>query len=243
VLSAAGIQTDATVKNDILRKYVAATGADGYRVVFSAGELDPDFGNRASIIAYAETTGTTSGPLPAGDGPFRATSPGDIKGGRYVSLLTGVDILASGSTKKATDSQPSPTFTISGAVLHPGTFDPAALQAMPASTATLTGTTYTGVDLWYLLNTVAGLKTAAGAHNPTLGMYVVATGSDGYQALISLGELDPGFGAKQDLIAYSAGGAALTTDGALRLIVPGEVKAGRSVSKLIDLEVFAAPTP
>jgi hypothetical protein len=81
LLNGAGIQVDAARKNDVLNKYVLATGSDGYKAVFSLGEIDPDFGNRASIVAYAETIGAASVPL-AEDGPFRVTSPGDVRGGR-----------------------------------------------------------------------------------------------------------------------------------------------------------------
>lgn len=86
LLDQAGIRVDAARKNDVLGKYVLATGADGYKAVFALGELKPDFGNRASLVVYAETTNGTSGAL-ASDGPVRVTAPGDVKGGRYVSAL------------------------------------------------------------------------------------------------------------------------------------------------------------
>lgn len=240
VLDGAGIKTNAAIKNDLLGKYVIATGADGYRAVFSTGELKPDLGNRATIVAYAETLNGVSAALPASDGPFRLTSPGDVKGGRYVSNLTRLDVRASGSTKAVTGGGVSPRFTISGAVLRPGSYDLAALQAMPAVTRSVGANAYSGVDLWYLLNTVAGINAPAAAKNPSLSMYVVATGSDGYQTLIALGEIDPGFGAKPDLVAYALDGAALTTNGFARLVLPQDQQPGRYVSNLVDLEVFVA---
>jgi hypothetical protein len=36
-------------KNDVLNRYVLATGSDGYKVVFSLGELNPNFGNRPDL--------------------------------------------------------------------------------------------------------------------------------------------------------------------------------------------------
>ncbi|MGO4811528.1 hypothetical protein AB4156_18350 [Cupriavidus sp. 2MCAB6] len=74
-----------------------------------------------------------------------------------------------------------------------------------------------------------------------LAMYVVATGSDGYKTPISLGEIEPGFGNQPVMIAYAMDGAPLTASGFARLAVPNDGKAGRYVSRLISLEVFAAP--
>ena len=239
LLSAAGIQVDATRKNDVLNRYVLATGADGYKAVFSLGEINPDFGNRASIVAYAETVSATSVPL-VDDGPFRVTSPGDVKGGRYVANLVRLEVRSSESAIATVGGGVSTQFTVSGAVLRPGTYDLAALQALPVVTRTVGTSVYTGTSLWDFLNTTVGLKTNAAVKNDSLGMYAVATGSDGYKAVFSLGELDPSFGNQPDLIAYALGGTALTTNGFARVVVPNDVKAGRYVSNLISIEVFAA---
>ncbi|MDF3837465.1 molybdopterin-dependent oxidoreductase [Cupriavidus basilensis] len=239
LLDGMGIQTDAAVRNDVLGKYVLATGADGYKAVFSLGELKPDVGNRASQVVYSETVNGAAAPL-AADGLLRATAPGDGKGGRYVSGLLRLDVRASGSAVAGTGGAPSSQFGVTGAVKQPAAFDLAALKALPAVTRTVGASTYTGVSLWNLLNTV-GLATNPAVKNDVLAMYVVATGSDGYKALISLGEIEPGFGNQPDLIAYEMDGAPLTTSGFARLVLPNDGKAGRYVSKLISLEVFAAP--
>jgi hypothetical protein len=238
-LNGAGLQLDASRKNDVLNRYVLATGSDGYKVVFSLGELNPDFGNEASLVAYAETTGGVSAAL-GSDGPFRITAPGDVKGGRYVSNLVRLDVRSSGSTIAAAGGGVSTQFTVSGAVLRPGTFDLAALQALPAVTRTVGASVYTGVSLWDFLNTTVGLATNPAVKNDSLGMYAVATGSDGYKAVFSLGEIDPGFGNQPELIAYAVNGAPLTGNGFARVVVPNDVKAGRYVSNLIAIEVFAA---
>lgn len=245
VLADAGLQTDASKKNDVLNRYVMATGADGYRAVFSLGELHPEFGNRASLVATGESLNGAVSPVPldATDGPFRVTAPGDVKGGRYVSNVVRIDARASGSTAAGTGGGVSNSFAVSGAVTKSVSFDLAALQALPATTQTVGGSSYTGVSLWTLLNTVTGLKGDATAKNPTLAMYAVATGSDGYKALVSLGEIDPGFGNRTALVAYSVGGAGLGSTGVARLVVPGDTKLGRSVSNLVAIEVFAAPAP
>ena len=242
LLDQAGIQVDAARKNDVLNRIVVATGSDGYRSVFSLGEIKPDFGNRASIVAYAETLNGSSAPLTT-DGPFRVTAPGDVKGGRYVSNLVRLDVRASASTVASVGGGVSTQFTVSGAVQRPGTYDLAALQALPTITQAVGASVYGGVSLWTFLNTTVGLATNPAVKNDGLGHYVVATGSDGYKAVVALGEIDPSFGNQPDLIAYQVDGAALTSNGFARLVVPNDIKAGRFVSNLISLEVFAAPAP
>ena len=238
-ISATGVQTAPGVKNDILDRYVLATGTDGYRVVYSMGELDPAFGNRADLVATQETIGGRTVPL-TGDGFARSTAPGDVKGGRYVSNLASLTVRASGSTVAATGGGPSKQFSVTGAVVNGMTFDLAALKALPTITETVGGTTYVGVSLWDLLNTTTGIVTDPAVKNDVLDKFVVATGSDGYKALISMGEIDPAFGDQPDLVAYEADGALLDTNGFARLVVPGDAKAGRYVSNLINLQVFSA---
>ncbi len=91
--------------------------------------------------------------------------------------------------------------------------------------------------------TSAGITSNPSVKNDTLGKYVVATGSDGYSVVFSLGELDPSFGDQPDFIAYLADGVPLTDSGFARLVVPNDVRAGRWVSNLISLEVFSVPEP
>lgn len=141
----------------------------------------------------------------------------------------------------ATARLPSTRLAVTGAVKIPLDLDLAALQVLPAGTAMLGAASYSGVDLWTLLDTVAGLKLAGDRMGASLSMYVVATGTDGYQAVLSLGELDPAFGARKVLVATSMNGTPLGANGMARLIVTGDVKQGRSVSNLASIEVFALP--
>jgi hypothetical protein len=120
-------------------------------------------------------------------------------------------------------------------------FDLAALQALPASTVTVGNSAHTGVSLWNLLNTQVGLKTDASVKNPLLSMYAVATGSDGYKAMVSVGEIHPSFGNRDALVDYAVDGALLDRNGMARLVVPGDARASRHVSNLVATEVFAVP--
>jgi hypothetical protein len=87
------------------------------------------------------------------------------------------------------------------------------------------------------LPTEAGIITDPGAKNDILNYYVLATGSDGYEAIFSLGELDPMFGGTgaPDLIAYMENGMPLDADGFARVVVPGDNFGGRYVSNLLAL--------
>jgi hypothetical protein len=89
----------------------------------------------------------------------------------------------------------------------------------------------------------AGLLTDPTIKNDLLGFAVVATGSDGYRAVISLGEIDPAFGNQPDLVAHGDTAGQLGpggSDGALRLVVPGDYAGGRYVSNLVSLQVIDA---
>lgn len=91
LLTTAGVVTDPAIKNDILHKEVVAIGSDGYRVVFSLGELDPHFGGQQVIVAYLQN----GQPLDASSGATRLIVPGDKAGGRDVSWLVALDVVGS----------------------------------------------------------------------------------------------------------------------------------------------------
>jgi DMSO/TMAO reductase YedYZ molybdopterin-dependent catalytic subunit len=240
LLNQIGITTNAAVKNDVLAKYVIATGSDNYRSLFAMGEVSPDFGNRGNEVVYAETLNGTSAALNSTDGPLRITAPGDVKGGRYVSNLLKLEVHTAVSTVTASGGGLSTQFQLSGAINKPATFNLAALQALPAVTKTVGTAMYTGVSLWDLIN-AAGIQTNAGVKNDLLGFYVIATGTDGYRVILSLAELSPDFGNQPDIVAYAQNGATLPGTGFARLVIPNDGKAGRYVSNLIALEVVSAP--
>ncbi|RTL44233.1 MAG: PEP-CTERM sorting domain-containing protein [Burkholderiales bacterium] len=245
VLDTAGIQNNAAVKNDVLNKYVLATGSDGYKAVYSLGELSPNFGNEKALIAYAEVVNGATVSLGA-DGFARTTAPLDLKGGRYVSNLSRLTVQGSASTQASSGGGVSTSFSVTGDVMQSLSFNLAALQALPQISRTVGSDTFTGVSLWGLLSNATGLATDPAVKNDVLGMYVVATGSDGYKALFSLGELSPDFGGQPDLIAFDRNGTGLGSNGFARIIAANDVKAGRWVSNLTSLEVFhavSAPVP
>jgi hypothetical protein len=247
LLADAGGVTTTTAKNDILSKYVIATGSDGYKAVFSLGEIDPAFGNQPVLIAYADTEGQL-GPN-ASDGLARMVVPGDIAGGRYVSDLVSLQVGTLPEPGPVGAGGISPQATLGGAVADPTIVTPATLSALNQSTtetatylagSSPTTDTYTGVSLWTLIQD-AGLLTDPSIKNDLLRFAVVATGTDGYRAIVSLGEIAPMFGNQPDLVAYADTGGQLGpggSDGALRLVLPGDQAGGRYVSNLVSLQVI-----
>ena len=69
--------------------YVIASAADGYRVVFSLAELDPEF-TGSKIMVVDRTNGQ---PLLADQGPFRIVAPNDLAGARSMRMLERIEVV------------------------------------------------------------------------------------------------------------------------------------------------------
>ena len=241
----------------LIEHYVLSTATDGYQVAYSLGELSPSFGGSPSpnqpLIAYAQKlNGATTALDDSTDGPFRITAPGDIRGGRYASNATKLEVGVPPSTplSGAKPGGQSTTVVINGKVKAARTFTVDDLKALTAKTATYNGTTYRGAGLYDLLNTTVGLTTSStGRNNAALSLYAVATATDGFRAVVSLGEIHPNFGNRPAIVAYETeGGAGLGNAGALRLIIAKnpttpETMGARQVSNLAEIQVFEAGTP
>lgn len=250
VVAAAGVNTNLAARNAIVPYYLTATGSDGYRVVYALGEVDPNFAGGGPAPPLVATS-VNGGPLGA-NGFARTTAPRDIAGGRYDSNLVNLDV------ERAAPAGPLPSgggvstsFALSGDVAHPGAYTLGSLQALPETSETTTfqgmrgavTATYQGTSLWGLLN-AAGIVTNPAVKNDILSKYVVAIGTDGYESVVSLGEIDPVFGNQPDLIAYGENGGGLGSAGFAQLVVPGDTYGGRYAFNIASLEVLdAAPIP
>lgn len=95
LLNSAGLILNADNKNDQLQKYVVARGTDGYQVVFSEAELDPDYANSQVLVAYAED----GAPLSSTDGGLELVVPHDHLASRYVHNLTSVTVVTNLATQ------------------------------------------------------------------------------------------------------------------------------------------------
>ncbi len=77
---------DDTGKWSELRHVLQVTGKDGYRIMLSVGEIDPNFGHAPMLVAYAR-----NGVPLAGDA-LRLVVPGDRHGARSVRDLVHIEI-------------------------------------------------------------------------------------------------------------------------------------------------------
>jgi DMSO/TMAO reductase YedYZ molybdopterin-dependent catalytic subunit len=137
-------------------------------------------------------------------------------------------------------AQTAGELTLLGRIAHPRTLTLAELKALPAVSVEVVSTgakgpqkaVYTGALLWPLIDQ------AAPADKPPSRAYLqhtlLARGQDGYAVALAIGEIDPGFEGKQVLVGYMQDGAPLP---ALRLVVPGDTRAGRNVRELTAIKV------
>ena len=99
---------------------------------------------------------------------------------------------------------------------------------------------YSGVPLTALLAEY-GVPTGEKLHGKPLSDYIVATGSDGYKAVLALAETDPSFHPGDVIIADAIGGKPLDRkDGPFRLIVSEDKRPARCVHNLVSIELRAA---
>jgi hypothetical protein len=145
-------------------------------------------------------------------------------------------------------AQYAPTFRIVGDVQYPQTYWLPLLASLPATRLDVvfyTGAgpvsaSFTGVLLWDLL-TNAVIVTDPAAKNDILRKSVVVTGSDGYETVLSAGELDPGFGGHQVIVAHLQNGVPLdSASGFARIIAPNDKAGGRDVFTIARIRVISA---
>lgn len=143
----------------------------------------------------------------------------------------------------ATAARPAgaPQLRLVGAVQRPLTFSAAELRGMPATEQSWkrSGETHRvrGADLLALVDR-AGLKEDPAVKNHRVRFAVVARGWDGYEAVLSLGELMPGIGGKTAVVACEQDGKPLAErEGPFKLIVGGDKAPTRSIWGLTELRV------
>jgi DMSO/TMAO reductase YedYZ molybdopterin-dependent catalytic subunit len=89
LLKRAGVPLGAELRGPALATYVLASAKDGYQVVFSVGELDPDLsGDRVIVADRADGK-----PIEGDRGPFRIVVPQDTRGARSIRMLERLEIV------------------------------------------------------------------------------------------------------------------------------------------------------
>lgn len=98
-------------------------------------------------------------------------------------------------------------------------------------------TLYEGVLLGDVLAR-AGAPLGRDLSGPALATYVLATATDGYQAVFAIAEVDPAMSGSDIIIADSINGAPLPGDQrGMRIVAPHDKRAARWVRMLQRIEV------
>ncbi len=138
-----------------------------------------------------------------------------------------------------------PAFVIAGDVGTPKTIYWKDLRTLPTAQENITYVAagvvetqaFTGVLLWDLLNSVGGIVVDPTIKNDILRKIIVVTGSDGYEAVFTAGEIAPYFGGEQVMIVYAVNGAPVGAQGPTRIVSPGDKQGGRFVSNIVQIVV------
>jgi hypothetical protein len=155
--------------------------------------------------------------------------------------LTGVPALAQSSSLRP----PSPPFfQVFGQVQTPKFFNTGTLRKLPVSHENVTyfaagsivSHSFTGALLWDLLQSV-GIIIDPSIKNDILRKTVVVTGTDGYVAVFTAGEIAPNFGGNQVLVVYEVDGEPIGADGPAEIVAPGDKAGGRFVHNIYTIEV------
>jgi hypothetical protein len=219
-------------KNSILRYYALATSVSGSQSLISLGEIDPTFTGSANpdLVTFSGNTASLVFTLPGA-------------AGRDVSNLASIQLLSVPALPAGTTAPQSTSVALAGNVSYPGayTFQGSDPQNVSPITETVNGDTYTGPPFFSLIDP---------SDPDILNQYVVTAGTDGYEVLFSLAELDPAYGASTainevDLVPYADTGGDFPGDGIARIITPGDTPYahGRWVSNLDLIDVAAVPEP
>jgi DMSO/TMAO reductase YedYZ molybdopterin-dependent catalytic subunit len=89
ILKLAGVTLGKELRGENLTKYLLLTAMDGYEVIFSLAEVDPEFTDETIMLAYK----VDGRPLPAGEGPFRIIAPKEKRPARWIRELGSIKVL------------------------------------------------------------------------------------------------------------------------------------------------------
>jgi len=136
---------------------------------------------------------------------------------------------------------------VDGSVARPTLFSVADLAALPGhsldvSWSTTKGGTQHHAEAGPLLIDVlakVGPRFDTRVKNGELRDFVVVTGSDGYEAVLSWGEIARTLGNRLALLSLKEDGVVLA---APRLVIPGDVLGGRDVSQVVHVQLDSAPS-
>jgi|HubBroStandDraft_6_1064221.scaffolds.fasta_scaffold05451_2 DMSO/TMAO reductase YedYZ molybdopterin-dependent catalytic subunit len=154
---------------------------------------------------------------------------------------------ATPNTQASSATQPKDELRVSAYTKHEDLkLKVADLKSMPRTTVSVhnehskADETYTGVRLADLLVKM-GAPLGHDLRGVALSGYIVATGSDGYVAVIALAEVDPGFHSGEVIVADTMNGEALDPkSGPFKLVVTEDKRPARWVRNLVSVELKSA---
>lgn len=88
ILEKAGVTTGAQLRGENLKKYLLISAADGYEVLYSLAEIDPEFTDQVILLAITKD----GQPLGNGEGPFRIITPNDKKPARWIREVRSIKV-------------------------------------------------------------------------------------------------------------------------------------------------------
>ena len=89
VLQRAGAPLGGQLRKQALASYILAKAKDGYQVVFTLAEVDPQFANELILLADRRN----GAPLPANQGALRLEVGADKVGARSVRMLESIEFV------------------------------------------------------------------------------------------------------------------------------------------------------
>ena len=89
VLKKAGVPMGSALRGAALSTYVVAAASDGYQVVFSLGELDPEM-TEGKVLLADKANGQS---LYGEQGNFRLVIPNDKRGARSIRMLSSFNVV------------------------------------------------------------------------------------------------------------------------------------------------------
>jgi hypothetical protein len=223
-------QTNAEIPNAEVRIAPQPSQTPATRRTDAMGEVSATLGP-GSYLAFVSSQG------------FRTTTRCIDVSTKDLSIPITLQVAASGGPIVVQDVHSLALWDSRRGEVHPPvSISPADLSALPHTTVTLhnahthANETYSGVPLADLL---AKLDAPLGKelHGKALASYIMATGIDGYSAVLALAEADPTFHSGQVLVADHLAGKPLGKDGPFKLIVTEDKRPARWVRNLDSIEL------
>ena len=168
----------------------------------------------------------------------------DVLGTKETQTIMAVLHVASGGGVTLESTSAKDSLTLLAYPYHiPMGISIADLKAMPHIAVTVhnphtnADESYSGVRLADLL---AKMNAPLGSelHGEAVANYVVATGSDGYKAVVAIGEIDPTFHSGEIIVADAMNGKPLDAhSGPFKLVVSEDKRPARAVQNLTTIEL------